>query len=145
MKFQKPPKGVLSDEMLEAISGKLVECVREVRPPIMPTSVLWSGETIDGYFQAAFIGGVVVLLWDERENVLKFGLKDGVYIGISDRAVNLMEKDEEDTVKNLNDIEILKKMAEDVKNTQFSDIMELVQWKYKNENVKVESQELSLS
>lgn len=144
------PKGVLSKETFDYLSGKKVECVREIRNPIAPTTILWVGETEDGFFRAAFAGGAIMMIWDEIENVIRFGLKEGSYIGVTERAMELLgddpagSADEEKLMSSLRSIEVLRAIAEDAKNTKFTDVMKLVKWKFKNRKVKVETEDFSM-
>jgi len=140
VKLYKPINGV-SSEFLSLVKGKIVESVREIRNPIAPGIVLWQGETVDGYFRVMFTGGAVMMMWDEREDTLKFGLRDGAYVGMTKTVADLMKEDPSVAIDKLKDISVLRQLHDEAKLMSFKDVMTVLKWKYKNRKVKVEIEE----
>lgn len=128
------------------LMNKTVECVMEIRNRITPTLILWSGETTDGYFRVALLGGTVMMTFSEREYQIKFGLVDGVYIGGLDFILNKLvkTKTENDLMSYISDIDTLNQLAEETKTVQFQDVMSLLNWEFKNDKIEVEKPEFSL-
>ena len=96
---------------------------------------------MDGYFRVMFTGGAVMMLWDEREDVLKFGLRDGAYVGMTKTVADLMKEDPSVAIDKLKDISVLRQLHDEAKLMSFKDVMTVLKWKYKNRKVKVEIEE----
>jgi len=139
------PDSVVDKELVKTVESKLVESVIESRSGLTPTAVLWIGETTDGYFRVFLIAGSLMVLWSEREYVIKYGLKAWLCVGITEQTLNLLKSGLDDVfIKNINDLNTFTNMADDVRNTEFSDIMKLLKWEYKNKEVKIEFDELNV-
>lgn len=142
-----PIDSIIRTSNQKHLMDKVVDCVKEIRSPIAPTLVMWSGETEDGYFHAAMVGGTVMMNFAEREYQVKFGLVEGVYVGGLEFILSSLVKMETnlDLTSYITDIDVLLRLAEDTKKVRFEDVMDLLNWKFKNENIQVEKPEFIIT
>jgi hypothetical protein len=131
----------ITPEKRVRLFDKVVERVTELRSPILRTIVSWQGETEDGYFAAAMIGGTVSLNWAEREYQIRYNLVEACYVGGTQSAIDLISKPNTDEafVSAVSELSNLKQMSVDAQNVRFEDVMSLVNWRYKNDSVTVEN------
>jgi hypothetical protein len=136
-----PLEYLLTPERKSRLFDKVVECVREFRALSLPTVVSWQGETVDGYFSAAMIGGTVSLNWAEREYQIRYALTEVCYVGGTLTSVDLINNPLSDDkfIKAVSDIANIKQMSVDTQNVKFEDVMKLMNWRYKNRRIKVET------
>jgi len=141
MKLKLLDKTLLPTSTRDFLFKKVVVSAQEIRNSLAPSVVLWSGETEDGYFRAALAGGAVMVHWAEREYQIKYGLTKGSYVGGTDQTITIVENatDELSILKMMNDLPTINKISEDSKHIKFEDVMDLMDWKFENKNIMVES------